>query len=259
MISFEAIVSDFLNRLEQHTSSNCILCGLLGGSVAQETFSPYSDIDILLICEDGKGKQLYNDILNRNKHNSQFKKFLDIKIIEKRDIKQINSSIDSPYFYHFVQSSKLLTGNDLKSLFKLEEIWCYQALHKYIEKIEQIKEIFYIYEQQSLAEVLLFEAAKRFTVIWELISNDSRKKTDIILKDIYKKDYQKIRKQTMNIRFWISLYGDKGSKRETGFNLIKLKKKRQKNHSTVIKNNEFEDLVRRIKLLGEKTLDLTQI
>ena len=257
MLSHKEILQEFVEQFDQIDDFSYVLCGIIGGTAAQDMLSSSSDIDILLISKDDCGDQLYKDLFDLGKNNTQFRKFLDVKIIEKKHISKINSSTSAPFFYHFAQNSKLIFGNDLRPLFKLKDIWYHQTVLTYLDKIDQIKEVFYTYNQKSLAEIMLFEIAKRFGIIYELLKKKST--SNEILQAVFGNKFHKIRHQVKKQRSWIALYDEKGKGGELGFGIFKFRKKRSSITIIPTEDNRFEKLVVEIKTLGKKCQELIQI
>ena len=126
MTFHNTILTKFLEQLRILPSFSSIISVLLGGSYAIEKSDKLSDIDLLLICNDMTSSILYKE-LQSSTNSDDFRKILDVKIIEKESIKFVNNSIQSLFFYHLVKNSKILYGEDLKSNFKLNPSLCYQA------------------------------------------------------------------------------------------------------------------------------------
>ncbi len=76
----------------------------------------------------------------------------------------------------------------MRKNFKLNKSVCNKSIYNIFDNIEKIKEIFYSYNKKQLAEVLLFENARKLAVIYELLSSNIEKdnyKSKKIVKQIY--------------------------------------------------------------------------
>ena len=231
---------------------------ILGGSAV---YNPdhANDIDLLIVCEDGFSDTVYKQIINSSKSDEILKKMLDIKIIEKQNIKHINNSPLAPFLYHFVQDSVLVYGTCTRNAFRINDVVCYQTVIKNLEKIEEIKEIYYIFQDKILAQVLLYEIAKRFSVIYQILLNNQEKKPDLFstfLEEIYKNKLLEIREIVNRKRVWFSIYKEDAKTGEIGFNTLKLKINRKRIKVAVNEDSDFEELIIRIKNLGNKCINL---
>ncbi|MHA1223349.1 MAG: nucleotidyltransferase domain-containing protein [Candidatus Heimdallarchaeaceae archaeon] len=248
----------FISELDKLSSISNIISVLLGGSLANMTITEESDIDILIICKDGCGRQILEEIYTVFK-NYKENVYFDIKIIENCDIKHVNGSDDSPFFYHFVQNSKLLLGSDLRESFKIKDILCYQKVLKDIDRIREINEIFYLYDQKQIALLLLLEIAKRFVVIKTIFSHEKTTKSLSLTEQIrrlFHDEYGNIKELIKKKRKWITLYEVKGKKGEKGFDILKARK--IKKMATKNYNPNFEVLLSKIISLGKNCLEVLE-
>ena len=231
---------------------------ILGGSAV---YNPdhANDIDLLIVCEDGFSDTVYKQIMSSSKYYETLKKILDIKVLEIQNIKHINNSPIAPFLYHFVQDSVLVYGTCTRNAFRVNDVVCYQTVIKNLEKIEEIKEIYYIFQDKILAQVLLYEIAKRFSVICQILLNNQEKKPNsfsTFLEEIYKNKLQETREIVNRKRMWVSIYKEDAKTGETGFNTLKLKINRKRIKVAVSEDSDFEELISRIKNLGNKCINL---
>jgi hypothetical protein len=219
-----------------------------------------SDIDLLLICENKSSERVYNELLKRFSNNELQKK-LDIKIIEVSHLNRINNSIDSLYFYTFSNNGKILYGTDMRNKFLFNEMMRYQIIHESISVLDKIREIFYIYNQQEISRILLFQVAKRLTLIWELYSNDKSKETmksNEHLRNIFGNSLKKIKGEMRKQHFWISIYSYKKKSSKFGFEEIPILK-RKKSGISQSSREWFDNILEKIRLLANNCLELIQI
>ncbi|MCG3215400.1 MAG: nucleotidyltransferase domain-containing protein [Candidatus Heimdallarchaeota archaeon] len=231
---------------------------ILGGSLATDSTIKANDIDLLLICNDDFSENIYKQIQNFDKVEGFQKYLFDIKLIEVKHIKFINSSTDAPFFFHFVKSSNLLYGQDIRASFKLNTTWFYNTIIRYIEKIEEVKELFYNWQQKSLARISLFEVAKKLSILYEMLSKESEAKflsSQEHLDIIYGKDLQNIRKLMSKNRPWISLYKERGKENKLSFEVLKVKKKIKQQKEIAI-DAQFENIMEKVKELGNICIEI---
>ncbi|NPD87668.1 MAG: hypothetical protein HGN29_03025 [Asgard group archaeon] len=168
MKSFDDIINSFVKLLMELENYSSVVSVTLGGSQVSGVVDSFSDVDLMLICFENSSKKLYDE-LKRSIRNESYFRFLDVKIIETSHIHQINNSISSPFFYHFMKNSIVLIGKNLKDDFKLKEIWCYHAINSYQDKLRAVEELIENYQNYSESKILLYEIAKRFIIIAELL------------------------------------------------------------------------------------------
>ncbi len=260
MNTLNNVLESFLCIIKNTPLYSTIITIFLGGSLAEEKQDTLSDIDLIIICEDKKGTQLYDEI-RKIVIERKMQITLDVKIVELNHIKRINNENSAPFFFHFVGKAKILHGRDLRKNFKLSKSVCNKSIYSIIDNIEKIKEIFYSYNKKQLAEVLLFENARKLAVIYELLSSNIEKdnyKSKKNVKQIYGKKLQLIRIQAKKQRSWLSLFCEKGKKDEMGFDLISLRKKRGEEKKSIAKDDYFDNITRSVINLGEKCLDLIE-
>ena len=254
------MLESFLIILKNTSLYNKIVTIFLGGSLAEEQADTVSDIDLIIICENKKGTQLYDEI-GKLVTDREMQIALDVKIVELDHIKRINNESSAPFFFHFVNKAKILYGRDLRKNFKLNKSVCNKSIYSIFDNIEKIKEIFYSYNKKQLAEVLLFENARKLAVIYELLSSNIEKdnyKSKKIVKQIYGEKLQLIRIQAKNQRSWLSLFTEKGKKDEMGFDFISLRKKRKGEKKIIAKDDYFDNITKSVINLGEKCLGLIE-
>lgn len=187
MNNIQLFIDNFIVLVKQCPNFKYIKSILISGSSINPNVQKPNDIDFLLICNDNSGKTIFKEI-KQERNNPQLLQFLDIKIIEEHQIDKINNSVDTPFFFHFVNKAKILYGRDLRKNFKLNKSVCNKSIYNIFDNIEKIKEIFYSYNKKQLAEVLLFENARKLAVIYELLSSNIEKdnyKSKKIVKQIY--------------------------------------------------------------------------
>ncbi len=257
MYLFESLLSKFLDDFLCKSFSD-IKSILIGGSVAKNNYKG-GDIDVMIICKDGKGQKTYK-ILEKEFINQTYKSYFDIKIIEERQISTINSSIDAPFFYGFMKDAICLSGEDLRSKFKIKKIWMYYTIQDILNKLETIKEVYYVYKQYKIAKIILYELAKKLTIIYEICAEKKSKSNNQVyenLSDMLGKysiiEFKKLAKKQRN---WISIYETKSKRGEVGFHLLRIKRKEKES----IKEKEFLDgAVERVKNFGKNCISIINI
>ena len=256
----ETTLADFLKQIKTLPSFSNIKSIMLGGSYAKGKTDKMSDIDILFICKEKTSYSIYKEIQNLA-YNEEFNKILDVKIIDEENIKLANDSVQSPFFYHLIEQSKILHGDDFRSKFKLNLTRCYQAIIQKLDKLEKVSELAFIYNQPKEAEVLLFGIAKNFVVIHELFSKESthsKKSNEEYLNYFFGNKTNQIREYMRKYRTWISIYDRKGKENVFGFNLVKIKKRK----ATQI-GEEYEsyiiEAIKKVSNFGKQCLDLINI
>ncbi len=257
MNSHARILEFFLSTLRGLNSYNSVVSIILGGSSTKGELNFKKDIDLMICCKDNMEEKLLEEI-KITSFNKKIKELLDIKIFDLSNVKKINSSKDSPFFYHFVRNSQLIEGDDLRALFKINDTILYQSLNKNIERLDEIQSIYYHYNQKELAEIILFETLKAITVIDELLSSKTTKKTPTSeerLQIIYGEAISDVKRKVKNARTWVTIYGGKGEKGNFGSEHVFIKMKKRV-IPTNIKDSKFDSILNTTKLLGHQTLEL---
>lgn len=153
-------------------------------------------------------------------------------------------------------------GEDSRESFKIHEMGCYQTIIKNLEKMEDIKENYYIYQDKYMVLILLYEIAKKFAVMYELLLRKSKGKSNsfkTFLVDIFGNKFLKVRKLVKKRRKWPSIYKKDQKSGKIGFTTLKFKIDRRKALRPIEKDIEFEELIQEISLFGKKCLDLISI
>ncbi|NPD89385.1 MAG: nucleotidyltransferase domain-containing protein, partial [Asgard group archaeon] len=239
----------FIDKIQKNCTISYIKSIVLGGSLAKEDARNSSDIDILVICQDGCGEKTSKEISELFKLDTIPEK-LDIKIIEKQHIKHINNSVYAPFFHHFVTESKIVLGENLSNEFKLNDMWCYQAIQKSLDRLDQVIRIQRNYYDTEKAEILLFEIVRGLLVIKEFFVQYSKKNhiDDDMLK-IFGDRFHKIKKKIRIKKNWISVFRLDLSKNEMGFDVLSIKKNKRSKPPT-------SENVQALDMLVEQTRNL---
>ncbi|MHA1667347.1 MAG: hypothetical protein ACTSX6_03375 [Candidatus Heimdallarchaeaceae archaeon] len=149
----------------------------------------------------------------------------------------------------------------MRKKFLFNEMMCYNVIQESIFKLEQIREIFYIYNQQETSIILLFQVAKRLALIWELYSNDEFEKTitsEDYLQNIFSNSLKKIKREMRKQHSWISLYSYKKKGSKFGFEEIPILKRR-KSRISQSSRKYFDNLLEKIRLLANNCLELIKV
>lgn len=256
MDNFDNILKEFLNLLQSNDSFEYIQATYLGGSYITQNNDNHSDLDIIIICKEAFTEDVYNKIRKSIKEN-KITKYLDVKIIGEEDAKHIINSVDMPFFHHFFLNSKLIYGIDLFQNYKINQIWFYHSIQDILNKVENIKDLAFIYKQRSEAELMLYNSNKKLAIIYELLAkgdNDFPSYKLLLLKRYENVYLDYIRDRIKKNRDFVSRYKNEGSK-GAGFKKIKIHKSKIQNNDQT--SQEFiEDEIKQTIQFAKRCLDL---
>ena len=254
------IISTFLEKLRLCNSYPLVQSVILGGSVSQNTYTSSNDIDLLLVCDNKSSEKVYIELL-KTFANNELQKTLDIKIIEVSHFNHINNSTDALYFHTFSKNSETIHGIDLRNKFLFSDMIGYRIIQESLGALDKIREVHYIYNQHDLSQILLFQVAKKLTLIWELYSKDKSKKTmnsTNYLQNIFGNSFKNIKEKMRKQRSWISIYSYKKKSSKFGFEEIPIMK-RKKSGNSQSSREWFDGLLEKVRLLANDCLDLIGI
>ncbi|MHA1868636.1 MAG: nucleotidyltransferase domain-containing protein [Candidatus Heimdallarchaeaceae archaeon] len=253
----ENIIETIVKQFHELPSISEIVSILLGGSYVRGNFIKSSDIDLLVISNNGFSDILFSEIKD-SFQDHPIRNKLDIKIIDVQQINEISNSTEAPFFYHFTQNSELLYGTDLRSNFSLSKKWMYYTLQSAFDDIEKIKAIVYDYYDVETGKILLFELTKKIMAINLKINNKNQDINQAIISyfDIFdQQKKEKLNKLTNKRKNWIETYKYKRDTQNIrGFNRLRIRHK--KNRPKELQTQYIEEWINNLMSLIHNTLDV---
>lgn len=184
-------------KFECHNIDQDVIIYLVG-SYAEGNMGKKSDIDFLIISDK---KTKLSKIIKKKMYMefSDIYHKLDIKIISKQDLKEVQNS-NYLLIYSLIDKSKLITGNTI--LLKLSPVKLKKSYNMIIEEVKLVERLI----EQQFDEVLIaskiFSLGKSLHYLERILKGDSKNMKEIFQNNLFYlgNNYEKAIKGRKNIQ-----------------------------------------------------------